>query len=96
VQTIRRKADIAFTAVRIAVFIDGCFWHGCPLHYVPAKSNEAYWLPKIEANRARDVDTNRLLREQGWIVLRYWAHENPEVIMRSIIEAVQAARSAGR
>jgi DNA mismatch endonuclease (patch repair protein) len=90
---LRRKADIAFPTFRIAVFIDGCFWHGCPLHYVPSKSNTEYWLPKIDANRARDIETNRVLSDHDWTVFRFWAHEDPAVTANSIIGAVKAARA---
>lgn len=74
---VRRTADIVFRAKRIAVFIDGCYWHGCPAHYVPSKSNRDYWKGKIEANVARDAQTNVLLSDAGWTVLRYWAHDQP-------------------
>ncbi|MDD4867007.1 MAG: very short patch repair endonuclease, partial [Mycobacterium sp.] len=75
--TLRRTADIVFTKKRIAVFIDGCFWHGCPEHYVASKSNTDYWNPKIERNMIRDEETTRLLTDCGWLVLRVWAHEQP-------------------
>ena len=71
----RRKADIVFTRWRIAVFVDGCFWHGCPEHASWPKSNAQFWRDKIEANRARDADTDRRLSASGWRVIRVWAHE---------------------
>jgi len=55
---LRRKADLVFPSARVAVYVDGCFWHGCPLHATWPKNNEAYWRAKIERNRARDADTN--------------------------------------
>jgi len=73
----RRVADIVFTRYRLAVFIDGCFWHGCPTHGTWPKNNAAFWRDKIEANRQRDYDTNRRLEEAGWHVLRVWEHEAP-------------------
>lgn len=75
---VRRRADIVFGPARVAVFVDGCFWHGCPRHGNQAiKSNTWYWPEKIARNRARDADTDRLLREQGWEALRAWAHDDP-------------------
>lgn len=71
----RRVADIVFPRTRIAVFVDGCFWHGCPEHASWPKSNAEFWRNKIEANRARDADTDRRLGALGWRVIRIWAHE---------------------
>jgi DNA mismatch endonuclease (patch repair protein) len=67
--------DFAIPEQRIAIFVDGCFFHGCPTHYRAPKQNAAYWLPKIKANRKRDRLVNRTLRADGWIVLRIWEHE---------------------
>jgi len=89
---LRRTADIVFTAKHIAVFIDGCYWHGCPEHYVASKSNRNYWDAKITANRARDNETTVLLSKAGWIVLRYWSHVPPEEVANSIREHVAVAR----
>ena len=72
---LRRRADIVFTRARVAVFIDGCFWHGCPEHASWPKSNAQFWRDKIEANRARDADTDRRLSALGWRAIRVWAHE---------------------
>lgn len=84
----RRRADIVFTRCRIAVFIDGCFWHGCPQHATLPKRNSEYWLPKLERNIARDIETNSALADAGWRVLRFWEHEPPEQVARSICDAV--------
>lgn len=73
----RRKADIVFTKARVAVFVDGCFWHGCPEHGTWPKNNAEWWRAKIEANRARDADTDERLRAEGWKVIRVWEHEEP-------------------
>lgn len=73
----RRRADIAFTRAKVAVFIDGCFWHGCQLHGSVPKSNRTWWRAKLEANRARDRDTDRRLAEAGWHVVRFWEHYDP-------------------
>jgi DNA mismatch endonuclease (patch repair protein) len=73
----RRRADIVFVSARAAVFVDGCFWHGCPTHGTWPKKNSAWWREKIEANRSRDRDTDRKLRVAGWKVLRFWEHVDP-------------------
>ena len=73
----RRVADIAFPGRRIAIFVDGCFWHGCPQHASWPKRNAEFWRQKIETNRLRDADTNERLRSLGWTVLRFWSHESP-------------------
>jgi len=83
---LRRTADIVFTRKRIAVFIDGCFWHACPEHYVVPRTNVEYWSPKIERNLARDADTNQRLRDAGWTVLRYWEHEPAADVALRILE----------
>ena len=70
----RRTIDIAFTRVRLAVYIDGCFWHGCPEHHVQPRANSDWWRWKIDRNQARDRDTDRELDEAGWEVLRVWEH----------------------
>ena len=74
IPTLRRRADLVFAGPRVAVFIDGCFWHGCPEHFTPPKTNPAYWLEKVRANRARDADTDDVLRAAGWTVIRRWEH----------------------
>ncbi len=72
------------------MFIDGCFWHGCPEHYVPSKSNRSYWAPKIEANASRDAETTRALSDAGWTVLRYWSHMPAEEVAASVESHVLA------
>lgn len=72
----RRTIDIAFTRARLAVFVDGCFWHGCPEHGVRPTTNKEWWEWKIERNVIRDLDTDRLLEAAGWTVLRVWEHES--------------------
>ena len=73
----RRVADIAFGKARVAVFVDGCFWHGCPQHVTWPKHNAEFWRTKIETNRSRDADTDERLRAEGWVVVRVWEHESP-------------------
>lgn len=71
----RRVADIVFNGPRVGVFVDGCFWHGCPQHATWPKKNAEFWREKIEANQARDADTSQRLEALGWKVIRIWAHE---------------------
>ncbi|MCL4363218.1 very short patch repair endonuclease [Candidatus Marsarchaeota archaeon] len=68
------RPDFANRKIRTAVFIDGCFWHGCPEHYIKPKSNRGYWLPKIRKNAERDRAVNKHLQAQGWRVIRVWEH----------------------
>ena len=70
----RRTIDIAFTRARLAVYVDGCFWHGCPIHHQPPRSNAEWWEWKIARNQTRDRDTDRELGAAGWQVLRIWEH----------------------
>lgn len=90
---LRRRADIVFTRARIAVFIDGCFWHGCPIHGTTPKRNAGYWGPKLAANAARDRDTDRQLEAAGWRVFRFWEHEAPSEVADRTELAVRAATS---
>ena len=92
----RRTVDIAFPRHKLAVFVDGCFWHGCAEHGTAPRSNAAWWVAKLEANRARDGDTNRLLTEAGWRVLRIWEHTPPDEAADLVEDALEgsAARTA--
>jgi len=78
------RPDIAFTRIRLAVFIDGCFWHGCPEHKGRPKANAHYWGPKIDGNIERDKRQTRALTAAGWSVLRFWEHESPPEVARRI------------
>lgn len=78
IKAVRRTADLVFPRSKVAVFVDGCFWHGCPDHYRAPASNDDYWSAKLARNVARDVQVNGLLREQGWTVVRVWEHEPVE------------------
>lgn len=84
----RRRADIVFTRKRIAVFIDGCFWHGCPEHASRPTVNTDYWDPKLQRNIERDRETSALLEDADWTVLRFWEHEPPELVAAAIESAV--------
>lgn len=68
------KPDIVFPKQKIAIFVDGCFWHGCPIHGHIPKSREEYWEPKIERNKKRDIESNAKLSEMDWHVMRVWEH----------------------
>ncbi|GAA4912198.1 very short patch repair endonuclease [Streptomonospora salina] len=86
VPSVRRTADLVFTRARLAVFLDGCFWHGCPEHHTRAKTNAEYWASKVEKNRDRDRQTDRLLEDAGWTVLRAWEHEDPQDVAVRVYE----------
>ena len=86
---VRRTADLVFRRAKVAVFVDGCFWHGCPKHHAPPKTNAGYWATKIDGNRVRDRHTTALLRAAGWIVLRFWSHEDPLSVADRIVDVVQ-------
>ena len=89
IRGLRNKSDIVFTRRRVAVFIDGCFWHGCPEHYFASKTNVDYWEPKIEQNRLRDEAVTAALEEAGWRVIRVWEHECVEEAADRIEAAVR-------
>jgi DNA mismatch endonuclease (patch repair protein) len=74
-QKIFGKPDFVFRQERLALFVDGCFWHGCPKHETRPKSNRAFWRRKLSANKNRDILVTRTLRRAGWRVLRIWEHE---------------------
>jgi DNA mismatch endonuclease, patch repair protein len=76
---VRRRADVAWVGRRIAVFVDGCFWHACPRHGTTPSKNSGYWAPKLARNVERDRHTDRIAGEQGWTVIRIWEHEHPSV-----------------
>jgi len=86
----RRRADVVFTRQKVAVFIDGCFWHGCPDHSTTPKQNTDYWGPKLARNAARDLDTTQRLSDDGWTVLRFWEHEDPSAVVARIIDVVRS------
>jgi DNA mismatch endonuclease, patch repair protein len=88
----RRTADLVFRPAKVAVFIDGCFWHGCPDHFVMPKTNRPYWEDKIGRNVQRDRHTDDRLAEEGWLVLRFWEHLSPEECACTVIETVAARR----
>ncbi|WP_240742192.1 very short patch repair endonuclease [Micromonospora zingiberis] len=87
---IRRTADVVFPRAKVAVFLDGCFWHGCPDHHRPAKVNSDFWTEKLAGNKARDVQTDSLLAAERWMVIRVWEHEEPFEAAQRVAEAVRA------
>jgi DNA mismatch endonuclease (patch repair protein) len=102
----RTRPDFVFRALRVAVFVDGCFWHGCPAHGGRPRGNRAFWARKFRANRARDRRDTRNLRAAGWTVLRLWEHElrarGRAALLRRLRRALgaepaqQKARPSGR
>lgn len=90
--TVRRTANLVFTRAMVAVFVDGCFWHGCPDHHRPARLNEEFWQDKITRNRERDAETDVLLKAAGWTVLRVWEHESLESAAERVCAAVSSRR----
>lgn len=95
VEGVRRRADLVFPRAHIAVFIDGCFWHGCPEHGTWPKSNATFWREKIKTNQRRDADTDRRLRKAGWEVIRIWEHEEPSKAADRIERRVRRVMASG-
>ncbi|MEV0350665.1 very short patch repair endonuclease [Nonomuraea sp. NPDC050680] len=89
---VRRTADLVFTRAKVAVFVDGCFWHGCPEHHTVAATNAEFWAEKHRRNRERDAETDHLLRAAGWSVLRVWEHESPVEAAQKILAEVRSRR----
>ncbi|MBZ5572245.1 MAG: very short patch repair endonuclease [Acidobacteriia bacterium] len=85
------KPDFAFGKVRLALFVDGCFWHGCPKHATQPRNNEAFWADKLTRNKARDRLVVRTLRSRGWRVLRIWHHELSVSNERRLLRRLRAA-----
>jgi len=85
----RRSIDIAFTRAKVAVFVDGCFWHGCPDHGVAPRNNAAWWAEKLAVNQRRDMDTDEHLRLLGWLVIRVWEHHDVAEVTDVVAEAVR-------
>jgi DNA mismatch endonuclease (patch repair protein) len=89
IKGIRRRADVAFIGPRVTVFVDGCFWHGCPEHGTWPKANSKFWRNKIETNKKRDAETTKLLEKAGWKVVRVWEHEDPVIAAKKIAGIVR-------
>jgi len=93
VASIPRRADVVLRGDRVAVFLDGCFWHGCPTHFRAPSTNAGYWEAKIAGNRARDAATGALLEAAGWVVVRVWEHEPVDRAARRVAATLVAVRS---
>jgi DNA mismatch endonuclease (patch repair protein) len=94
VASVGRRADLVFRSARVAVFVDGCFWHGCPDHATWPKNNAQWWRAKIRSNRSRDRDTDELLKRNGWLSIRVWEHEEPGTAALRIARLVRRRRRA--
>jgi DNA mismatch endonuclease (patch repair protein) len=88
----RRTIDIVFPKAKIAIFLDGCFWHGCPQHATHPKANAEWWRTKLDKNMARDAETTEHLAAEGWTVLRFWEHESAESVASHITTTVHSRR----
>lgn len=86
----RWRGDLVWKGRRLAVFVDGCFWHGCPEHSREVVHNGAWWANKIGRNRERDEQVTDTLRRRGWMVLRFWEHEDPDAVVEAIAAALRA------
>lgn len=91
----RRTVDVVFPRARVAIYVDGCFWHGCPIHRTFPKNNSAWWLRKIEQNIGRDRDSDSRLKDAGWIVIRVWEHEDLVTASRRIALIVRRRSRLG-
>lgn len=89
---VRRTADLVFPTERVAVFLDGCWWHGCPEHHTIAVTNAGFWADKVKGNMARDRDTDSRLAEAGWLSIRVWEHEDPTVAAARVRDVVFSRR----
>jgi DNA mismatch endonuclease (patch repair protein) len=92
---VRRRADVVFTRARIAIFVDGCFWHGCPSHGTRPKANAQWWASKLDANIARDRDTDRRLKASDWQVLRLWEHDDMQKAAADVSRLVRPGQTGG-
>jgi DNA mismatch endonuclease (patch repair protein) len=92
---LRRRADVVFGPAKVALFVDGCFWHGCPDHGSrTTRSNPTYWAEKVRRNRERDHHTDTLLEAVGWISIRAWEHEDPRDVAERVILVVKSRRTS--
>jgi DNA mismatch endonuclease (patch repair protein) len=90
ISNLPRTADLVFRRARVAVFVDGCFFHGCPEHYRAPRANSTYWADKIGRNVTRDRDTTHRLELAGWLVVRVWEHEDPVFAATEIAKQIRA------
>lgn len=92
VQSLNRRADLVFRGPKVAIFIDGCFWHGCPDHHTAARTNAGFWAEKVRRTRERDIETAAALEAAGWIALRIWEHEDPAQAANRVVRVVRERR----
>ena len=90
------RVDIAFPRAKLAVFVDGCFWHRCPEHGTDPRANASYWGPKLDRNVQRDRETDALLEHDGWSVIRVWEHEDPDQAAALVIKQFEATAAGSR
>jgi DNA mismatch endonuclease (patch repair protein) len=93
VPTLRGMADIVFPSAKVAVFVDGCYWHGCSEHRTVPRANAEFWRAKLEGNRLRDRQIDTGLAQLGWVVVRVWEHEEVGPVALRIQQLVQERRS---
>lgn len=91
VRGLRCRPDVVFTRARVAVFVDGCFWHRCPEHGTSPKANSPYWKAKLDGNVARDRRNTQALEEAGWTVLRFWEHQPAAQIAQDVYRILRLA-----
>ncbi len=96
VRGIPGRPDLALKKAKLVIFVDGCFWHGCPEHYVRPRTRPDFWANKLRENTARDVQQTNALLNSGWVVLRFWEHEVEVDLSRVVDEAASAVRGARR
>lgn len=94
VDGLRVRPDIVFTRARVAIFVDGCFWHRCPEHGLMPRANRDYWEPKLARNVERDTRVTAELRDAGWTVIRVWEHEDTGLVAQAILDQLAARRGA--
>ncbi len=90
---LRRTADIVFRGARVAVLVDGCFWHSCPEHGTAPVTDGEWWAAKLSRNVERDADTDRQLTDAGWLVIRVWEHEDPVDAAERVARAVRSRQT---
>lgn len=91
---VRFRADVVFGSERIAVFVDGCYWHACPVHGTQSKTNSAFWIDKLETNQRRDEAINAMLIDHDWWPIRVWEHEPVELAALRIERAIAIVRGS--
>lgn len=93
---VRGRPDLVFHAARVVLFVDGCFWHSCPIHCRMPRANQQYWREKLSGNAARDLATRDALSAEGWLVLRVWEHELADGVDDVAQRVAAAVRTRGR